>query len=135
MKTLQSFFAKATCMLLLVSLTNSFSVTQAQVQARAVTDHASPGNIRFVQAEGDILIFELRLTNLPANGSMLRISDGNNNTIFEERISTETYNKRYKISRGDISRISFEISGKKIFMNQSFEVRSRTEERIEVTRV
>jgi hypothetical protein len=80
------------------------------------------------------VLFELHLTNLPANGSKLRILDGDNNTLLEEKISTETYNIRYKIARGDISIINFEISGKKIFLNQSFSIKSRTEEKIEVAR-
>jgi hypothetical protein len=121
-------------MLLLVSLTNSFAVTQAQVKPQFAAANESPNSIRFVKAEGGMLVFELRLANLPANGSIIRILDGDNNTLFEERITTEICNKRYKISRGEISKISFEISGRKIFMNQSFEVRSRTEEKIEVTR-
>jgi len=121
-------------MLLLTSLSNLFTITQAQVQSQTVDANESSSSIRFVRAEGDMLVFELRLINLPANGSKLRILDGDNNTLLEERINTETYNIRYKIARGDISKINFEVSGKKIFLNQSFTIRSRTEEKIEVTR-
>lgn len=119
-------------MLLIAFLSNSFTI--AKPQPLAITVNESSANIRFVRAEGDLLVFELHLNNLPVNGSRLRIFDGDNNTILEEKITTVVYNMRYKIARGDISKISFEISGKKIFMNQSFDVRSRTEEKIEVTR-
>jgi hypothetical protein len=132
MKSLKSFFIRTSCMLFLVLLSNSFSVTKAQSQNIVSTE--TPNSIRFIKTEGDMLVFELRLTNLPANGSKLRIIDGDNNTLLEQKIGTETYNIRYKIARGDISKINFEVSGKKIFLNQSFIIKSRIEEKVEVTR-
>lgn len=135
MKSLKSIFIRTACMFFLVSLCNSFTITQAQVTAQAVSGNETEGSIRFVQAEGDMLVFELHLTNLPAKGSRLRIIDGDFNTLFEQKISTATYNIRYKIARGEMSHINFEVSGKKLFLNQSFSIKSRTEEKIEVTRV
>jgi hypothetical protein len=134
MKSLKSVFIRTTFMLLLASLSNSFTISHAQVQPQTVAANESSSSIRFVRAEGDMLVFELRLINLPANGSKLRILDGDNNTLLEEKINTETYNIRYKIARGDISKINFEVSGRKIFLNQSFTIQSRTEEKIEVTK-
>jgi hypothetical protein len=121
-------------MFLLVSLSNSFSITQAQVQLQTVSNNETTGSIRFVQAEGDMLVFDLHLTNLPAKGCRLRIVDGDYNTLLEQKISTATYNIRYKIARGEMNNINFEVSGKKLFLNQSFTIKSRTEEKIEVTR-
>ncbi len=134
MKSFKIVFTKTACMLALVSFSNSFTITQAQKQSQFVATKESPGNIRFVHIEGDMLVFELRLSNLAPKGSRLRISDGENNTIFEEKIRTETYNIRCKILRGDISKINFEISGKKVFLKESFNVKFRTEEKVEVTR-
>jgi hypothetical protein len=128
MKSLKTVFIRTTCMLLLASLSNSFTITNAQ----SVVLNEPSNSIRFVQAEGDMLVFELHLANLPANGSKLRIADGDNNMLLEQSISTQTYNIRYKIVRGDISKINFEVSGKKILLNQSFTIKSRTEEKIEV---
>ncbi len=122
-------------MLLLASLSNSFTITQAQLQPQSLVANESSGSVRFIKAEGEMLVFELHLANLPANGSKLRILDGENNTLLEQNIKTETYNIRYKIVRGDISKISFEVTGKKVLLNQSFDVKSRTEEKIEVTKV
>ncbi len=135
MKSLQSVFIKTTCMLLLASLLNSLTVAQAQVQQSTVAANDSSGSIRFLRAEGDMLVFELLLINLPENGSQLRILDGDNNTLLEERISTKTYSIRYKITRGDMNKINFEVSGNKIFLNQSFTIKSRMEEKVEVTKV
>jgi len=134
MKSLKPFFIRTACMFILVSLSNSFTHTQAQVHAQAAAPNESCGSIRFVQAEGDMLVFELHLTNLPAKGSRLRIIDGDYNTLFEQKINTATYNIRYKIARGEMSHINFEVSGKKVFVNQSFVIKSRTEEKIEVSR-
>ena len=135
MKSFKSVFTKAACMLVLASLSNSFTISQAQMQLQFIAAKESPGNIRFVRIEGDMLVFELRLSNLPPQGSTLRISDGENITIFEKKISAETYNIRCKIvMKGDISKINFEIYGKKVFLNESFNVKFRTEEKVEVTK-
>ena len=134
MKSLKSFFIRTACMFFLVSLSNSFGIAQAQVQPQGVTGNESTGSIRFVQAEGDMLVFDLHLTNLPAKGSRQRIFDGENNTLLEQKIGTETYNIRYKIVKGEMSNINFEVSGKKLFLNQSFTIKSRIEEKIEVTK-
>jgi hypothetical protein len=135
MKSLQSVFIKTTCMLLLASSLNSLTSVQAQVTQSTVASTDSSGSIRFLRAEGDMLVFELLLINLPENGSQIRILDGDNNTLLEERISTKTYNIRYKITRGDMNKINFEVSDNKILLNQSFTIKSRTEEKIEVTKV
>jgi hypothetical protein len=132
MKSLRSVFIRTTCMLFLVSVSNSFTATQAQSQTLVLNETSN--SIRFVQAEGDVLVFELHLTNLPAKGSKLRIIDGDNNTLLEQNIRTESYNIRYKILKGDISKINFEVSGKKLLLNQSFSIKSRIEEKIEVTK-
>jgi len=134
MKFLKSFFIRTACMFFLVSLSNSFGIAQAQVQPQGVTGNESTGSIRFVQAEGDMLVFELHLTNLPAKGSKLRIIDGDNNTLFEQKINTAFYNIRYKIAKGEMCNINFEVSGKKLFLNQSFSIKSRIVEKIEVTK-
>ena len=68
MKTIKSVFIKATCMLALIVVSNSFSLTQAQVQLNYFTAADSTGDIRFVRAEGEMLVFELNLKNLPAKG-------------------------------------------------------------------
>lgn len=134
MKSLKIVFTRTACMLLLVSLLHSFTATRAQVHPQSISVNESPASIRFVKTEGNMLVFEVHLTNLPAAGSKLRILDGDNNTLLEQKISTGVYDIRYKIVRGDISKINFEVWGKKIFLNQSFNVKSVVEEKIEVTR-
>jgi len=132
MKSMRSVFVKTAFMLVLTSASNSFAATQTQEQYSIVNESA--GNIRFVSIEGEMLVFELRLNNLLPKGSMLRIMDGENNLIYEERTSVDTYNIRYKIVRNDISKINFEISNKVFFLTQSFNVNSRTTETVEVTK-
>lgn len=134
MKSFQSVFTKAACMLVFAVTSNSFTVTEAQARPESVVTDESPSHIRFVRVDGEMLVFDLHLKNLPENGSMLRITDGDSNTLFEEKIRAATYNVRYKIAKGDIHKINFEVAGKKILFNQSFNVKSRTEEKIEVTK-
>lgn len=134
MKSLKSIIIRTTCMFFLVSVCNSFTISKAQVQSQTVSASETAGSIRFVQAEGDMLVFDLHLTNLPSKGCRLRIVDGDYNTLLEQKISTATYSIRYKIARGEMSNINFELSGKKLFLNQSFTIKSRVEEKIEVTK-
>jgi hypothetical protein len=135
MKTIKSVFIKATCMLAFILVSNSFSRTQAQVQQNYLAASDSTGDIRFVSAEGEMLVFELNLKNLPAKGSMLKIMDQAGNLLFEEGIRTETYNVLYKIERNNASRIVFEVSNKKILLNKSFSINTRIEERVEVAKI
>jgi len=134
MKSIRSVFIKATCLLALIVFSNSFSATQAQTMNtyKAATD---AGEIRFVQAQEGMLVFELNLKNLPVKGSILKIMDEGSNLIFEEGIKAETYTRLYKIERNNISKIVFEVSGRKILLNRSFSINSRMEERIEVAKL
>ena len=93
------------------------------------------GDIRYISAEGNALVFELNLKNLPTNGSNLQITDEAGNLIFEERIPTATLNVRYKIERNNISKLTFEVLGKKLHLNKSFSISSRIEEKIEVAKL
>lgn len=135
MKSLPSVLARAVCLLTLAIVSNSFTYSQQPVKPVYASAATGFGDIRYVRTEGEMLVFDLNLNNLPSRGTMLRISDGENNIILEEKISTGTYNIRYKIARENIRRINFEVSGKKIFFNQSFTIDLRIEEKTEVTKV
>lgn len=135
MKSVKSVFIKAAFMLSLFSISNSFSVTQAQPTLYTITDAETKGDIHFVDAQDGMLVFELNLKNLPAKGSMLQIKDEAGNLIFEESIKTENYNVRYKIERNNITKISFEVTANKMLLNKTFSIKSRMEERIEVAKL
>ena len=135
MKSLKSSITKAACMLAFACTANSFDITHAQVSPQYIVSNEPASNIHFVGMEGEMLVFELRLNTLLPKGSMLRISDEENNILFEERTGAATYNIRYKILRNDLSKINFEISSKSFLLNQSFNVSTKTEEKTEVTKV
>jgi hypothetical protein len=135
MKSFKSVFIKATCMFTLALVSHSFSATQAQTVLYASAATESKADIRFVNARDGMLVFELNLKNLPQKGSMLQIKDEAGNLIFEENIKTENFNVRYKIERNNISKISFEVTAKKMLLNKTFSINSRMEERIEVAKL
>jgi uncharacterized protein YxjI len=135
MKSIKSVFIKATCMFALVSFFSSFSLTEAQTVVYSVSAADSMGDIRFVNATDGMLVFELHLTNLPVKGSMLQIKDEAGNLIFEQNIKSVTFQERFRIERNEISKITFEVTGKKLLLNKSFSIISRMEERIEVARL
>ncbi len=135
MKSIKSVFIKAACMLTFVSFSSSFSVTQAQSKFNSVISTGSMGDIRFVNVQDGMLVFELNLENLPVKGSRLQIKDESGYLLFEQNIKTETFKIRYKIERNEISKITFEVTGKKVLFNKSFSISSRVEERIEVAKL
>ena len=69
--------------------------------------HQLPNSIRYVGVDGDMLVFELSLNEIPAEGCQLRILDESHAVIYEERIRSARYAKRYKIVLNGISRIQF----------------------------
>ncbi len=135
MKSIRSVFIKTTCMLTLILFSNSFSFTQAQVMAKHTTTSSVAGDISFVKMEGDMLVFDLNLKNLPAKGSRLHIMDEAGNTLFDQVIRSVTHNKRYKIERNNISKIVFEVSSGKSLLNRSFSINTYVEERVEVAKL
>ncbi len=134
MKSQRSVFTKAATVLAFLAASQAYgSVPPDTLAVRKVVTEAAE-SIRFVNMEGDMLVFELRLHSVLPKGSVLRITDGDNNIIFEERTKTETYTIRYKIVRNELSKINFEVKNKEFSLNQSFNISSRLEEKIEVTK-
>ena len=123
-------------MLAFTLVCNSFSKTQAQQAPKTYVAASESGSeIRFVQAEDNMLVFELNLKNLPAKGSALSITDEAGNVIFEERIKADTYQRRYKIERNSISKIAFEISSKNFKLNRTFSINTWIEEKVSVAKL
>ena len=136
MKSIKTVFIKATCMLAFVFVSNSFSLTQLKAQENPNAPAAdAKGDIRYISAEDNMLVFEMHLQNLPAKGSRIRITDEAGSIVFEDYFTTATCDVRYKIERNNISKLTFEVSGKKLHLNKSFSINSRTEEKIEVAKL
>ena len=135
MKSFKTVSIKAACMLAFVFVSNSFSLTPVHAQAEHHAPTDAKGDIRYISAEDNILVFEMRLQNLPAKGSNIRITDDAGNIIFEDRVKTATCNVRYKIEKNNISKLTFEVLGKKLYLNKSFSINTRLEEKIEVAKL
>jgi hypothetical protein len=133
MKSFQSIFPKAVLIASLLFSSGNFLLAQVQPAFTAVP--VMENKIKFVGSEGDMLVFEVRLDNLPVKGSTLSILDEQNNILFEERIFAATHTCRYKIARNNMELITFKISGKTFSFNQSFTINYRVEEKLEVKKV
>lgn len=80
MKQVQSAACKALFLLLLS--TGAASAVQAQKELASAVYAAN--KIQFIGVEDDLPIFDLHLSNLPAQpGSVIKISDGDNNEILK----------------------------------------------------
>ncbi len=136
MKIIKSVFIKTTCLLILILVSNSFSLIQAQTVFYPVSANEIKDNIRFVNVENDMLVFELNLKDLPVKGSTLTIKDEASNLLLEQKIVADTFRVLYKIVRNDISKITFEVvSSNRVFLNKSFSINRWIEEKIEVAKL
>jgi hypothetical protein len=128
MKQLHSLAAKAG--FLFIISTGAAPITKAQAPIANVK--LVSNKIQFIGVEGDMLVFELLLNDLPKEGSWLRITDENRTLIFEERIKSSSHSKRYKVIRNSMNKIQFEIFSKQTLLKESFNVNLKMEEKWEV---
>ena len=133
MKSYKSIFPKAVLVALLFFSSGNLLFGQTQSVITAVT--SEDAKIKFAGSDGDMLVFEVQLDNLPVKGTTLSILDEENNIIFEEKILKPSHTCRYKIPRNNMELITFKISGKTISFNQSFTINFRVEEKLEVKKV
>ena len=115
----------------------SFLGIQTFVQAQPQTflaNNKAVNKIQFVGMEGDMLVFDLQLSNLPEKGSWIRVMDSDKNVLFEKRIYSSTYSKRYKISKDNISQLHFEVIGHETILKESFQLKYKVEEKMEVVK-
>lgn len=82
-----------------------------------------------------MLVFHAQLENLYGKDAIISILDDNGNTLFEERIATNNFLRKYKIVLQDIYKLTFRISGKQILYNQTFTINYRLEEKLDVKKV
>jgi hypothetical protein len=132
MKSRVAIFSKA--FIVAAFLSGTGNIVNGQQQASLSVKPVTTDKIRFIGEEGDMLVFELHIDNPQANGSWLKIYDGDNNVIFEEKITDKSLLRRYKIERADIKRITFSVNGKSYSFSQSFTINYKVEEFWEVTK-
>lgn len=131
MKHRNSFFLR------MLFLAVSFLGIQTFVQAQSQTllaNNKAVNKIQFVGMEGDMLVFDLQLSNLPEKGSWIRVLDGEKNVLFEKRIYSSTYSKRYMISKDNISQLHFEVINHETILKESFQLKYKVEEKMEVVK-
>lgn len=93
------------------------------------------GKIEFVKSDNGDLYFEVGLKNIPAKGCMLRITDQFNEVIYEGKISAGTYAKTFKFPGNEMTKINFDISGKKYQLYRSFNLKYKVETKLEVSKL
>jgi hypothetical protein len=81
------------------------------------------------------LLFDVNLAGLPETGCRLKIYDASGEILFEQWINAPSYRKLYRIERNNSDKISFEAKGKDFRFNESFNLRFKLEEKLEVTKL
>lgn len=114
---------------------SSVSFSQSEVYSSLRNEANNPSAVEFVKTDGTMLIFEVNLTGLPAKGCHLKITNESGDIIYEDRISAESYKRTFKIQRNNLNKINFEASGKNFWINETFNLQTRIEEKLVVTKL
>lgn len=133
MKSIKSFITKTVFIALLLFNAGNFLFAQKQPEVEMA--QGAESRINFVGSDKDMLIFDVQLDNLPAKGTELSILNESGDLIFTERISATFHSCRYKIMRNNMEMITFTVSGKAFYYNQSFTINHKIEEKLEVKKL
>jgi hypothetical protein len=114
--------------IILFCVNTSLSFSQTQTESYLKTEAVN--KVQFVAVEDGYLVFDLLFSELPLKGCSLRILDDADDIIFEELITGNSYLKRYRIERNNMTKISFRMAAKGFSFNQAFIIKK--EEKIYV---
>lgn len=128
MKASNSFVTKAIFLIIVAVSSHS---THAQ---NYIAEKTTMNKVQFMGIDGELLVFDLQLANLPAKRSVLRILDEKRNVIHEERINGTSLIRRYKIVKDNVTKLYFEVSDRQIILQQSFNINYKVETKWEVTK-
>lgn len=106
----------------------------AQPEQPSFADPFISNSVKYIGMKDDLLVFEVRLGNNVQKGTTLSIPDEKGNEIYSERIKTSSFVKRYMFAKNTISKIQFNIKGRRQIMNETFNVNFKMEERLEVSK-
>ena len=93
------------------------------------------GKIEFIRSADGNLWFKVNLANIPAGGCSLQITNQAGEIIFEDYIRVSAYQRTFKINNEGLSKLNFDINGKKYKINNSFDLRYETETKLAVTKI
>jgi hypothetical protein len=99
------------------------------------TIHNEKGGVEFLRSENGHIFFQVGLNNIPAKGCLIRITDQSGEIIYENRIHESAYSRVFKFPDYNMSKINFDISGKKYRLNRSFDLRYKVETKLEVVKL
>lgn len=132
MKTTQQQLKKTLVSSLLLICMGIFGQSFTHLPAKG---KESTGTIEYVKGDEASLSFYVNLPQIPEKGCILRITDEFGERLFEQRIRTRTHQQLYKISRNNLTKISFQAIGKDFRVEETFNLRFVLEEKIEVTKL
>lgn len=121
--TTKAFFTLGLCLSLLSS-------ASAQTSPQPRTDAASA--IRYTGVKDDLLCFDVNVPALPGR-SGLRIYDEEGRLLYEEVVKPGNLNRRYKVPFDLGKKLRFELSGRDVWVEQTFDISRQVEERLVVT--
>ncbi|MEO7923471.1 MAG: hypothetical protein ABIR30_07325 [Chitinophagaceae bacterium] len=114
----------------------SFLISLAMKPAMAQTlATREPGNtsFRYGGMQKEHLVFYVHVENDSRERLRFLIRDENNNVLFEENFTSEAFEKKILLEKADLSKVSFEISGRNYNYSRQFSISTRTVEEVTVS--
>ena len=133
MKSLNQLFKKALVLPLVCISVLSFS--QPEFKVGGGDTNTENGTIEFVKLEDDMLVFKVSLSQIPEKGCQLKITNENDEVIFEKKINSTSFQGIYRIERSNMSKLNFTATGKNFRFVESFNLRFQVEEKLEVSKL
>ncbi|RYD73124.1 MAG: hypothetical protein EOP53_20675 [Sphingobacteriales bacterium] len=106
-----------------------------QAAGFTVNNEKENGKIEFVKSENGQLFFEVDIKNIPPGGCVLRIINQEGEEIFENNLKEGSYHKTFQIPNEGITKIFFDVNGKKYRLSESFNLEFKVETRLAVTKI
>ena len=113
-----------------------FILFTGKLEAQQTKTEEKPAmQVTYQPEDPDYLVFKVTIQNTGNKKSVLRVSGSNQEVLYSESISADTYIKTVKIPKYDTNAIEFRVTNGKDAFKKTFDVKLTTKESIVVTEI
>ncbi|OSZ81068.1 hypothetical protein CAP36_07475 [Chitinophagaceae bacterium IBVUCB2] len=108
------------------------SIGRFATNAQPVPNNPENVTVRYIGMELDHLVFVVLVENTTKEKLRFKISDENNNVLFEDLLRKQKFEQKFLFAKDGIKDIRFEIKGKNYSECRQFGISTRTIEEVSV---
>lgn len=90
--------------------------------------------VSYLGTRNEMLVFQVNLNFNDKEIKTLSIYDETGNEIYTERITSNIFTKQYVFAKNLAGKLQFTLRGKKQLMNETFQIKYKTQETLEITK-